>query len=165
MTLSTSTRGFRARHFSVCQIERLADIVFRRVFMEEPKKKPSGRQEDRPNLSVLNTIMASDRTLMAGIRTALSMMTFGFTLYKVLQALPEGVQQLPRGMTPRTAGLLLIAVGLVAVTLGAWQYWQTRRQLHQLQKFTPLQSPTWIMALVTIFGGTALFGIILSRML
>lgn len=133
--------------------------------MDDGTDKQGEQPEGRVNLSVLNTVMASDRTLMAWLRTALSMITFGFTLYKVLEAIPEGTKELPQGITPRNAGLLLIAVGLVAVTLGIWQYWQTRRQLEQLQRFKPMQSPTWIMALITLFGGTALFVIILVRML
>ena len=33
--------------------------------------------------------MAADRTLMAWIRTTLSMISFGFTIYKFLQAMFE----------------------------------------------------------------------------
>jgi putative membrane protein len=148
------------RHF-----HRLMELLVWRNCMRETTKTPSDQADDRVNLSVLNTVMATDRTLMAWLRTALSMITFGFTLYKVLEAIPADAQELPRGMTPRNAGLLLIAVGLIAVTLGIWQYWQTRRQLEKIQKFEPMQSPTWIMALITLIGGFSLFLIIIIRIL
>jgi uncharacterized membrane protein YidH (DUF202 family) len=35
-----------------------------------------------PDLGVLRTMMAADQTLMAWIRTSLSMFTFGYSLYK-----------------------------------------------------------------------------------
>ena len=36
-------------------------------------------------LALQRTVMAADRTLMAWTRTALSLITFGFTIYKFLQ--------------------------------------------------------------------------------
>ena len=51
--------------------------------------KPLERLANRPprlpgDLGELRTIMAADRTLMAWVRTSLSMLSFGFTIYKVL---------------------------------------------------------------------------------
>lgn len=36
------------------------------------------------DMGEMRTIMAADRTLMAWLRTSLSMLSFGFTIYKVL---------------------------------------------------------------------------------
>ncbi len=41
------------------------------------------------DMARLRTSMASDRTLMAWVRTALSMISFGFTIYKFFQYLYE----------------------------------------------------------------------------
>ena len=41
------------------------------------------------DLGEIRTIMAADRTLMAWIRTSLSMLSFGFTIYKFLQAIDK----------------------------------------------------------------------------
>lgn len=45
---------------------------------------------DLPHLSKdlggMRTIMAADRTLMAWLRTSLSMLSFGFTIYKFLES-------------------------------------------------------------------------------
>src|SRR3546814_19011455 len=48
------------------------------------------RNPARPkDLGELRTVMAADRTLMAWIRPALSMFSFGFTIYKVLESMAE----------------------------------------------------------------------------
>jgi uncharacterized membrane protein YidH (DUF202 family) len=41
--------------------------------------------QERTALATDRTLMAADRSLMAWIRTALSMISFGFTIYKLLQ--------------------------------------------------------------------------------
>lgn len=109
--------------------------------------------------------MAADRTLMAWVRTSLSLMTFGFTLYKILDAMQVAGRNLPRETTPRNAGLLLIAMAVFALVMGTVEYWITRRQLRHFQKYNLAQSPTWIMALVTIAGGIGLFLLVVGRLL
>ncbi len=54
----------------------------------EPKTS-SELATQRTNLAVKRTLMGADRTLMAWVRTALSMISFGFTIYKVLQGFQE----------------------------------------------------------------------------
>jgi inner membrane protein YidH len=44
--------------------------------------------QERNDLALQRTIVAAERTLMAWIRTALSMIGFGFTIYKFFQYLP-----------------------------------------------------------------------------
>ena len=39
--------------------------------------------DDRTDLAVERTLMALDRTLMAWVRTATSLISFGFTIYKL----------------------------------------------------------------------------------
>ena len=53
-------------------------------------------------LALDRTRMAAERTLMAWVRTALSMIAFGFTIYKFLQVIQEQ-STLPvlRPQTPR----------------------------------------------------------------
>ena len=109
--------------------------------------------------------MAADRTLMAWVRTSLSLMTFGFTLYKILEAMQESGRNLPSDTTPRNAGLLLIAMAIFALLMGTLEYWITRRQLRHFQNFQFAQSPTWIMALVTIAGGIGLLLVVVGRLL
>ena len=105
--------------------------------------------------------MAADRTLMAWIRTSLSMFSFGFTIYKFLDALAEQ-GQLARSDSPQRVGLFLAALGTAAVVLGTVSYWTTLRDLERTEKFR-LGRPVLLMALVMCLAGIALFVSIATR--
>jgi uncharacterized membrane protein YidH (DUF202 family) len=45
--------------------------------------------DDATSLAVSRTMLAHDRTLMAWVRTATSMISFGFTIYKFFQFLED----------------------------------------------------------------------------
>ena len=70
--------------------------------MTDHEKKTSNElAELRTDLATTRTLMAADRTLMAWIRTALSLLSFGFTIYKLLDAFQKSGGNLPRAQTPR----------------------------------------------------------------
>ena len=81
--------------------------------------------QQRTNLSVERTIMAADRTLMAWTRTALSMISFGFTIFKFMQYMQEegkAIIKNPNG--PRNFGMSLIALGVFSLLIACLQHWQ-----------------------------------------
>ena len=57
--------------------------------------------------------MAADRTLMAEVRTSLSMIGFGFTIYQTFESLAKS-NVLNGGNAPRNFSLLLILLGMGA---------------------------------------------------
>lgn len=117
--------------------------------------------EVRTDLAATRTLMAADRTLMAWVRTALSMFSFGFTIYKILQAFQGAGQSLPDGYTPRSAGLFLIGLGTFAMVMGTVEYWGTLREVHHVQSFR-IARPALIMALVmSVLGMLLFFGIVI----
>ena len=61
---------------------------------------------------------------MAWIRTSLSMIGFGFTIYKFFQYLPEEIANgsVRRPHAPRNLGLTLIALGTLALVAATWQH-------------------------------------------
>jgi putative membrane protein len=74
----------------------------------------------------LNTQMALQRTLMAGVRTGVSLIGFGFTVaqfFERLQGKIPLIEQI-RPEAPRNIGLTLIAAGVGLIGLFLWQYRQ-----------------------------------------
>lgn len=115
-----------------------------------------------PNLSQINTILSADRTLMSWIRTSLSMISFGFTIYKLLDALARN-GQIARSESPRQVGLFLCGMGVAAVLLGTMGYWTMLRDLQRIQPFR-LRRPVLYMALILCAAGLSLFSAILWRL-
>ena len=115
------------------------------------------------NLPVMNTLMAADRTLMSWTRTSLSLLSFGFTIFKILQALQEE-GKFTRSDVPRDAGLFLTAMGTLAMVMGTLEYWQTLRVLNQQRIFSRPRSPL-IMAIIMSISGVLLFVSILWKLL
>ncbi len=74
-------------------------------------------------LALDRTRLAAERTLMGWVRTSFSMMTFGFTIYKVVQEIGQlnattGAQV----SETRHLGLALTGLGTVALMI-AWVGW------------------------------------------
>ena len=81
-------------------------------------------------LAIDRTRLAAERSLMAWIRTALSMIAFGFTIYKFLQALhAQSPVPVPRPNAPRNVGLLLVGIGTFSVAVAVIQHWKYVRKL------------------------------------
>jgi putative membrane protein len=82
-------------------------------------------------LAVDRTFLAHERTMMAWVRTAASMISFGFTIYKFFQ-LELGDQRpaVDRLIGPREFALLLIATGLGALILAFIEHRHSVRRMH-----------------------------------
>ena len=72
-------------------------------------------------LAVARTLAAYERTMMSWIRTATSLITFGFTIYKFFQI--EAPPHEPvRLIGPRDFAAMLVSIGLVTLLLGILEY-------------------------------------------
>jgi putative membrane protein len=129
---------------------------------EEPARGTPVRAD--PDLGAMRTVMAADRTLMAWIRTSLSMFTFGYTLYKVLQEIKAMGQIEIHDAAPRNAGILLTVAGTIALVMGIFEYLGTLRMLRRSYPFR-FARPSLIMSIVMAFAGVFLCVGILSRTL
>lgn len=124
--------------------------------MESGQKSANELASIRTDLAVSRTLMAADRTLMAWVRTALSLNSFGFTLYKLLQNYAETQSHLPAGDTARNMGLFLTGMGSLAMVMGVVEYWHTLEELRRLKKLRYGRS-TLIMGLLMSAMGIFLF--------
>ena len=114
-------------------------------------------------LALDRTRMAAERTLMAWVRTALSMIGFGFTIYKFLQVIQEQ-STLPvlRPQAPRNVGLMLTGIGTFAVIIACVQHWHYLTKLRPDQPYKPW-GLTFIVACLIALLGLLMFGSILFR--
>src|SRR5262245_3904121 len=120
--------------------------------MTEQSHDPSLLPHD---LGVKRTVMACDRTLMAWIRTSLSMISFGFTIYKFLDGMAQG-GEITRTDSPQRVGLFLCGLGTLAVIMGTVGYWVNLKDLNRIEDFR-IGRPVLIMALIMSLTGIALF--------
>lgn len=120
--------------------------------------------EGRTDLAATRTLMAADRTLMAWIRTALSMISFGFTIYKVLQGFADAGVQLAHPDSPRSIGLFLTGMGTVSMVLGTIEYWRTIARLREFQQIS-IRRPAFFIALIMACSGSFVFLSIIIRLL
>ena len=109
--------------------------------------------QTRTDLAVERTTMAADRSLMAWIRTALSMIGFGFTIYKFLQYLRDEVAAVTlRQQLPRNLGLFLIGLGTASVIFGCIQYFRTMKDMGKQYEHTLGRFPIFVAALIGLLG-------------
>jgi putative membrane protein len=119
---------------------------------------------ERTDLAGVRTLMAADRTLMAWIRTALSMISFGFTIYKLLEGFQQAGAALPHAQTPRNIGLFLTGLGTISMILGSIEYLGTLTSLRHTMLANPWR-PSFFLAILMSVGGLFLFFGIITRLL
>ena len=115
----------------------------------------------------LNTRQALERTFMAWIRTAVSLISFGFTIVQFFQRFSQmqspGNRPLSPG-APRVLGLALIGVGILCLAISSWQYRQGVKYMWQ-PKFRaisgigerPIRSAAFLAAMVLLAIGLFAF--------
>jgi putative membrane protein len=119
---------------------------------------------ERTRLAAERTLMAADRSLMAWLRTALSMISFGFTIYKLLQGFEEAGTHLSHASSPRTMGMFLTGMGTLAMVLGTIEYWYRLKDLRKQNHFA-IWRPSLVMALFMSAIGLFLFVAIIAKAL
>jgi putative membrane protein len=115
----------------------------------------------------LRTRAALERTFMAWIRTAVSLIGFGFTIVQFFERLQDmkGVVPAARPLAPRYLGLMLIGAGVVALIISSLQYRRLVRYLwsddfkpiagvsHTKMPDVMLQTPSYAVAIgLTLIG-------------
>jgi putative membrane protein len=98
---------------------------------DQPSKTANALAEERTDLAVERTAMAASRTMMAWIRTGTSLISFGFSIHKILQAAATSTAKfsLMNEQGPRRLGLTLIFLGVMSIVLGNVEYIHISRRL------------------------------------
>lgn len=131
---------------------------------------------NRTSLSFERTRMAADRTLMAIARTSLSLISFGFTIYKAFEALKENpVTHLTGTHAARYFGMSLLYLGVALLVMGIVGQWRFNRELtqrrerlyglHLLRRTIQYSAtPTFIVAVVLLLIGAAAIAAVAFRL-
>ena len=96
---------------------------------------PEGRFQVRvsadSHFAWLRTRLSVERTLMAWLRTAVSLIGFGFAIVQFFDRLEHMTETRAPVIpdAPKYLGLALIACGVVALLVSLWQYWTLVRYL------------------------------------
>ncbi len=110
-------------------------------------------------LAVDRTRLAHERTLMAWVRTAASMISFGFTIYKGLEYLREETKTPPAHhlIGPREFCIGLIALGIISLALATMEH---RRSMQQLRREYGEFPPSVAAVVAFILSGLGVLGLI-----
>jgi putative membrane protein len=109
---------------------------------------------DATRLAVDRTHLAHERTLMAWVRTAVSLISFGFTIYKFFQYLREEnpSAKVHRIFGPREFGLVMIGLGVGSLLLATLQNWHSRKIMKMKYPEIPFSMATLIAGLISLLG-------------
>lgn len=135
--------------------------------LERDKAMATGETKTTNDLAIDRTAMAANRTLMAWVRTALSLISFGFTIYKFLDAAvqkPGAAVQVIHPNGPKRLGLVLIALGTISVLMGTVEYFQTLQGLNR-QSSAPRRLLNFSVVMGALIGllGLLLFVTIITN--
>jgi putative membrane protein len=116
-------------------------------------------------LALQRSFLATERTLMAWIRTSISMIGFGFTLAKLFQTLSASniLVRGPAGMvwTAEGVGMLLISLGTFALVVAVFDHHREKKQLHQAGLPTRFSLTLAVASVLAILGVMALLSLLL----
>ncbi|HET6993587.1 MAG TPA: DUF202 domain-containing protein [Chitinophagaceae bacterium] len=112
----------------------------------------AGHSPSNTELAFERTLLAHERTLMAWIRTSISMISFGFTIYKIFEETsktPEGQHRL---LTPRVVGMIMISFGLLALLLAQMQHTIAIRRIKRDYPAAQRSLSSVLSVMVLMFG-------------
>jgi putative membrane protein len=124
------------------------------------------------HFSWLRTRLSVERTLMSWVRTAVSLIGFGFTIVQFFERFAdmEGVAAAARPQAPRDLGLMLIAAGMLGLIIALWQYrwvvnylWGPAFKPIAGLKEKHMSAPAVAAAIVVLLIGAFAFGAVLLR--
>lgn len=115
----------------------------------------------------MRTMLGLQRTLMAAVRTAVSLIGFGFTVAQFFEKIrgkaPEDLGDVGINV-PRDLGLILIGAGVVSLSIFLWQYHSAVTYMRSgdfeaisAKADRSLHRPTYIVAYAVILIGMAAF--------
>jgi inner membrane protein YidH len=120
----------------------------------------------------MRTMLGLQRTLMAAVRTSVSLIGFGFTVAQFFDKMRDKVPNSMSGFgedIPRNLGLILIGAGVISLMMFLWQYRASVEHLKSgdyaviASTEKTLHKPTNLVAFAVIIIGIAAFASVFMR--
>ena|SRR5277367_6712638 len=124
--------------------------------MTNPTEKNAPHLDDPTRLAYMRTGLALERTMMSWVRTATSLITFGFAVYKFFEFELKGAEPVKALISPRVFGLVMIILGLVSLLMGTIQHVVSMRQIRRQWPDAPRSVAATLAALIALLGLGAL---------
>lgn len=120
------------------------------------RAKSAGAEPDLAiRLDLERTHIAHEQSMMTWIRTAIALITFGFTIYKFFQLELPGRAEKSRLLGPREFALVLVALGLISLLMATIEHRRCQRLLKQQWSEAPRSLAVWLAAMISILGTIA----------
>jgi putative membrane protein len=117
------------------------------------QEAPTGKSAaEHPDLGVMSYKMSADAALRSWTNMTISMISFGFAIYKILQQNKVVGAFFQGANTPRNVGLFLIDAGTIGILMGIVSYVRTLRQLRPLRHFRLMQPALAMALLISVLG-------------
>jgi len=119
---------------------------------------------DATQLAAARNFLAYERTLMAWTRTSVSLISFGFTLFKFFQYMVEHEPEKHTDhiLGPKTIGAVMIGIGTFMLLLASVMH---RKELIELRKSypeTPFSQSLILAVLISILGLVMFMAVLLG---
>ena len=129
---------------------------------EEPTHKQlTAKLDTSTQLAYERTYLSHERTLMGWVRTAIALISFGFTIAKIYELLREERGAHATLLGPQAVGIVMIVMGLVALALATIQHRRALKQLHERCPGLPPSLAGVMAAFFALLGILALFSVVL----
>jgi putative membrane protein len=116
---------------------------------------------DSNRLALDRTRLAHERTLMAWTRTATSLISFGFTIYKFFQYLREDRPALEPGILgPQGFAGLMIVIGLTALVFATVEHRRSMKAMRAAFGQVPYSLAAIVAGLIAILGVLGLVSVL-----
>jgi len=112
-------------------------------------------------MALVRTYLAHDRTLMAWIRTAFSMISFGFTILKTSQYLREAklLDVAATAIPLRNLGATMILLGTASLVTAAMQHWGFLKRMKKAGHEVGFSLSLAVALIITALGALAFLGV------
>ena len=128
------------------------------------KHDPEVNKLDRAtSLAYMRTYLAHERTQMGWVRTALSLISFGFPIAKFFEYLREQHPAIEPLLGPRSPGILMISSGLLSLFFSDLQHRRAMRLLRQEWPGLPASIAGITAAFIALAGILALFSALMRQ--